>query len=139
MQISFTVPGNPVAKGRARAFKRGNHIGHYTPATTANYENLVKLLASQEMAGKKLIDGPVSLFLNLTFAIPESWPRKKKEKAIFGEIYPTVKPDLDNCQKLICDALNGVVWVDDKQVVDVRVRKYYSSKPCAVVSVEPIG
>jgi len=139
VQISFTVPGNPVAKGRARAFKRGNHIGHYTPATTANYENLVKLLASQEMAGKKLFDGPVSLYVNLTFTVPESWSRKRKEMALMGEIYPTVKPDLDNCLKILGDALNGVVWVDDKQVVDVRVRKYYSSKPCAVVSVEPIG
>ena len=70
--ITFTVPGSPVAKGRARAFRRGNHIGHYTPEKTANYENLVKLAAVDGMKGKKMIVGPAGVVIDLFFQIPAS-------------------------------------------------------------------
>ena len=131
--VTFTVPGSPVAKGRARAFKRGNHIGHYTPATTANYENLVKLVAVDGMKGKQIITGSASVTLDLFFQIPGSWSKKKKVAALNGDIRPTVKPDIDNICKALCDAVNGIVWQDDKQVVEMVIGKYYSDKPCAVV------
>jgi len=47
--ISFTIPGEPVAKGRARSCVRNGHIAHYTPEKTALYENLVRLAAQQAM------------------------------------------------------------------------------------------
>ena len=133
--ITFTVPGNPVAKGRARAFIRGRHVGHYTPEKTANYENLVKLAAVDGMKGKQMIVGPAGVVIDLFFQIPASWSKKKKAAALNGEVRPTVKPDCSNVLKSIEDALNGIVWADDKQAVDVSVKKYYSDKPRAIVSV----
>jgi Holliday junction resolvase RusA-like endonuclease len=47
--ISFTIPGEPVAKGRAKFARRGNFVTTYTPDKTARYENLVKLAAQQAM------------------------------------------------------------------------------------------
>jgi Holliday junction resolvase RusA-like endonuclease len=137
--INFEIPGNPIAKGRARAFKRGNYIAHYTPEKTANYENLVKLAAMDSMQGKQLIECPVKLVVKLFFNIPASWSKKKKFCAINGLIRPAVKPDLDNCSKILCDALNGIVWHDDKQVVELIVTKHYSDKPCAQVSIMKIS
>ena len=46
-----------------------------------------------------------------------------------NEIYPTIKPDTDNIAKSILDSLNGIAYLDDKQVVDLRVRKQYSEVP----------
>jgi Holliday junction resolvase RusA-like endonuclease len=137
--VSFEIPGNPVAKGRARAFKRVNYIAHYTPEKTVNYENLVKMVAMQDMKGKQLIAGPISMVISLFFQIPESWSNKKRLSALNGTVRPTVKPDLDNCCKVVADALNGVVWHDDKQVVEVTVKKFYSDRPRANVSITELS
>ena len=57
--------------------------------------------------------------------IPASWSKKKAEAAKKDAIRPTTKPDLDNILKMM-DALNGVAWKDDAQVVSVLIQKYYS-------------
>lgn len=46
-----------------------------------------------------------------------------------GKIFPTKKPDIDNVIKVIADALNGVAYDDDKQIIDVSARKVYSETP----------
>lgn len=111
----------------------------YTPEKTANYENLVKVMAHEAMQGRPLIDGAVGVDIALNVPIPSSWSKKKQQAAIVHQVLPTSKPDTDNCVKAIFDALNGVVWVDDKQVVDLRVVKRYSDSPRACVSVLAIG
>lgn len=39
---------------------------------------------------------------------------------------PDKKPDIDNILKIVLDGLNGVAYADDKQVIEVRCRKFYS-------------
>ena len=51
------------------------------------------------------------------------------------EILPTSKPDVDNVIKGIFDAMNEIVWKDDKQAVDVSIRKRYSETARATVEV----
>ena len=53
-----------------------------------------------------------------------------------GEIRPTVKPDWDNIGKIISDALNGIAYKDDAQVVSCTVEKRYSNTPCVEVWLE---
>ena len=145
--IVFTVPGIPVAKGRARSFVRNGHVAHYTPEKTVLYENLVKMAAQIAMGFSVLdphkpldppIDGACELHLTLHMPIPASWSTKKRLAALSGLILPTVKPDTSNVLKAIEDALNGVVWVDDKQVVDHHIRRRYSDTPKAIVDVRRI-
>ena len=45
---------------------------------------------------------------------------------VAGLIHPTKKPDADNIAKIIMDALNGVAYEDDRQVVELIVRKFFS-------------
>lgn len=52
---------------------------------------------------------------------------------ISGALLPTKKPDLDNVAKIVCDALNGVAYKDDAQIVDLKVHKYFSETPEVVV------
>lgn len=125
--ITFTIPGEPVAKGRARSFVRNGHVAHYTPDKTARYENLVKLAAQQAMAEVAPIDGAVALTVRAFFSIPKSWSLKKQRSAALGEIMHTKRPDLDNVVKAIKDGANGVAWKDDSQVVDVRASKRYGT------------
>ena len=125
--ITFTIPGEPVAKARARFARRGNFVTTYTPDKTARYENLVKLAAQQAMAGVAPIEGAVSLTMRAYFSIPVSWGMKKQRAAALGEIMHTKRPDLDNVVKAIKDGANGVAWKDDSQVVDVHASKRYGT------------
>jgi Holliday junction resolvase RusA-like endonuclease len=69
---------------------------------------------------------------------PSSWSSVRRERAIAGEIAPTVKPDFDNLQKNVFDALNGVVYRDDAQIVSSTVEKVYARKSRVHVRVEPM-
>jgi Holliday junction resolvase RusA-like endonuclease len=134
-EIAFTIPGVPVGKGRPRFARRGKKVVTYTPEETASYENLVKLYASQAMQGRAAIEGAVAVSIGLFVTPPASWSEKKQRSALNGGIFPTSKPDLDNCIKGIFDACNEIVWRDDKQAVELSVRKRYSTVARAIVEV----
>jgi Holliday junction resolvase RusA-like endonuclease len=136
--LTFTVPGPPVAKGRARAFRLGNQVRLHTPEKTARYENLVAMTAQTAMGDRPLIEGAVAVEIVLFTAIPSSWSQKKRSAALKGVIRPTTKPDCSNVLKAIEDGMNGIVFVDDKQITDVRVRKFYGEVPSAAVVVREI-
>ena len=137
--IAFVVPGTPVGKGRPRFARRGNFVTTFTPEKTASYENLVKVKAEEAMQGRILIDGPVSVDIELFVTPPASWSQKKQRQALAGAIFPTSKPDVDNVLKGIFDAMNDIVWRDDKQACDVTVRKRYATTARATVQVKELA
>lgn len=148
-RVQFTVPGQPVAKGRARsaAVMRGGKalmvngrpiIKHHTPEKTVIFENLVKMAATQAMAGQPPFAGPVELWLDINLQIPASWSKKRQQQAAAGLVAATKKPDADNVLKAVKDGMNGVVWVDDAQTVEYRISKRYSTAPGVLVSVEEL-
>lgn len=138
--LKFTVPGAPIGKGRPRVTTRGGKFATmYTPEKTVNYEGLVAHSAKVAMAGMPLMDGPASVRLDIVCQVPASWSQKKRAQALAGQVYPTTKPDIDNVEKAIFDGLNGVVWRDDVQVVDVAKRKRYGDTPGVSVTIIPIG
>ena len=136
--IVFTIPGTPVGKGRPRFARRGNLVTTFTPEKTASYENLVKVKAEEAMVGRELIAGAVAVTILLFITPPASWSNKKMLQALNHEILPTTKPDIDNVIKGIFDAMNEIVWNDDKQVVDVTFRKRYANSARATVEVRAI-
>lgn len=137
MKVIFTVPGEPQGKARARTC--GGHT--YTPEKTVLYENLIKTEYARQCGNRKfciLSDGtaqPVAVRIEAVYGIPKSYSKKKRERALKGELMPTKKPDADNIAKVVCDALNGVAYADDTQVIELRVRKAYG-EPHITVSVE---
>ncbi len=78
------------------------------------------------MQGRALMDGPVSVDIELYVTPPASWSLKKQRSALLGETFPTAKPDMDNVIKGLFDACNEIVWKDDKQVVQLIVTKRYA-------------
>lgn len=136
--IHFDVPGEPVAKGRARSYKRGNFIQHVTPEKTVLYENLIKMIVLEAMNGAKPITGAISLRIQAHFGIAASWSKKKKEMAITGQLKATKKPDADNIAKIVGDALNGVAFADDSAVTHLVVTKAYSHHPRIEVQIDAL-
>lgn len=136
-QIKFIIPGEPIAKGRAKFARHGNFVTAYTPEKTARYENLVKLAAQAAMADLPPAEGAVFLVVRAFMTIPTSWSLKKQRAAALGEVLPTKRPDLDNIVKAIKDGGNGVLWKDDCQVVETRSSKRYG-QPRVEVEVSQI-
>lgn len=127
--VTVLVPGNPVGKGRPRAARRGAFTQLYTPEKTASYESLVAMAGHDAMAGRDLLLGACMVIIEITVPIAASWSKRKQAQALAGTLYPTSKPDIDNVEKILFDGLNGIVWKDDVQVVDVVKRKRYGATP----------
>lgn len=133
--IEIVLLGKPVAKGRPR-FNRETGVA-YTPEKTRTYEQMLRLAAVDAMAGRPPLEGPLELDMLVVVPIPASWPKKKQAAALAGEIRPIGKPDWDNFGKTV-DAGNLVLWIDDGQVVDGRVRKVYGDRPRMEIRVSPV-
>lgn len=126
MQIIFTVPGQPHGKGRPRFARRGKFVSTYTDAKTITYEDLVRFHAKQAMGSSEPLQTALEAFIYVRLPVPKSYPKKRAEACLSGSEWPCKKPDWDNVAKSICDAMNGIVCVDDSQIVECHVRKVYA-------------
>jgi Holliday junction resolvase RusA-like endonuclease len=131
--IEVVLLGAPRGKERPRLTKAG-HV--YTPEKTRDYEAALKYAAKEAMGDRAPLDGPIIVDIEVKVPIAQSWPKKRQDAARAGIERPTKKPDWDNFGKML-DALNLVVWIDDSQIVEGRVRKYYSDKPGMWIRVRP--
>lgn len=137
--VYFVVPGEPQGKGRARVGKVGDEVRMFTPAKTVAYEGLIAMAAQQAMQGAEPFAGPCRLYVTAICSIPKSFSKAKREEALGRKLRPAKKPDADNIIKACADGMNGVVWVDDVQAVDVSLGKFYGEKPCLMVLVEELS
>jgi Holliday junction resolvase RusA-like endonuclease len=79
------------------------------------------------------------MVLTVYRSIPKSLSKKKAALAEAGHIVPITKPDVDNYLKGVKDALKGVIWKDDSQVVEVFARKRYSARPRIEVKIKELS
>jgi Holliday junction resolvase RusA-like endonuclease len=127
---TFSVPGEPQGKGRARVGKSfGGHARMFTPAKTVAYEGLVAMAAQMAMGATSPFSGPLAVEIEAVHSVPASWSKKRRNDALSGLAHPAVKPDIDNIVKAIADGGNGVAWVDDKQIVRLTAGKRYGTDP----------
>lgn len=138
MNVQFSIPGQPVAKGRPKFTVQGGFARVYTPKKTADYESLVAGIAKRAMGSMAPSDRAIEVLLELRMEIPVSWSKAKRLAASEGKIRATKKPDADNVLKGVKDACNGILWVDDSQVVVITVRKLYHAEPCVVIAVREV-
>jgi len=131
-KLAFSVPGLPRGKGRPRAVARLRWVAGQpeafvdivTPKDTRDAESAVRAAFRRRYPDHRPWTGAVMLRFTAVFPIPASWPKRLKELARRGEMYHTAKPDKDNVEKMIVDALNHVAWTDDAQVQGGGVKRY---------------
>ena len=127
MQIHFQVEGDPKGKGRPRFSRVGSFTKVYTDKQTLSYEAMISTFAKQAMGASEPLRTPVSVFLHVRLPVPESYSKKRREACLSGTEKPCKKPDIDNIAKTYLDAMNGVIFKDDTQVIDLHVKKVYSA------------
>ena len=120
--ISFIVPGIPVAKGRPRFARVGKGVRTFTPAKTVRFEERVMLAA--QAAGVTMLTGPVEVSISAIFGMVGP-PRKRKPREAQ---WKATRPDVENVAKAVLDALNGIAYRDDAQVVSLFVTKRFAAQ-----------
>ena len=138
MLIEITIDGKPVAKGRPRFARRGAFVSTYTPAKTADYEAIIAAAGRASMIGQKLTESALVAFFDIFIPYPKAFTKKQRSEAGNGILRPVKKPDWDNFGKIISDALNGIVYKDDSQIVEGTVRKFYSDHPCVKITIKTV-
>jgi Holliday junction resolvase RusA-like endonuclease len=138
MECVFVVPGEPVAQPRVKAVNQGGFTRVYTPATAKPYKDAVRMVAMGHWRIPPC-NGPVSVHINFLFPRPKSktWKRRAMPRLPHAK-----KPDLDNLAKAVLDALNGLVFSDDSQVVHLVLRKSYvagDEEPHTVIVIKEVG
>lgn len=132
--ISMTLYRIPIPKQGDRTrqvnMKSGkSFIGHYQPKKITNEKDALILLA-QEYRPEHIWTEPIEV--QVTFFFPWTKSITKKRKLSWSESgldYKSTKPDLDNLEKMLFDALEGVIYQNDSQIVSKFSEKRLSDTP----------
>ena len=127
LAVTFKVEGTPVPKGRPRFARRGKFVSTYSPKTTVDYESKVAEAARQAMGSQEPLEGPVAAYIYITLPIPVSYSKKRTQACLSGEERPTKKLDIDNVVKSLGDGMNGIVYLDDGQIVSLHATKVWGT------------
>jgi Holliday junction resolvase RusA-like endonuclease len=132
-EVRFDVPGKPRGKQRPRSAP--GHSRPYTPKQTVQAEKAIAALYRVAAPGTRPLTGNVRLDVEAVFRIPKSFKGDLLLAAYAGEVPYTGKPDKDNIEKLVMDALNGLAWVDDAQIVAGEPTKRYGHPERVTVTI----
>lgn len=121
-EVNLIIADAPRASKRPRKGK----YSFYVPDAAKNKKDIQKLIQGQidENFNKAISE----VYIDIKCYIPtlSNFSKVDTELAEQGYIRPITKPDVDNYMKTYLDAFNGLLWEDDGQIVDGRLRKYYS-------------
>ncbi len=132
--FTFTIFAEPTGKARPRVTAHGT----YTPKKTKDYERLVQW-EYRKQGGRDYGERQLQVEITANFQIPKSKPKNKRVEMLAGQVRPTKKPDCDNIAKAILDALNGIAYHDDSQIVTLAVEKWYlPDEPYVIVTIKEV-
>ena len=132
---TLEIEGEPKAQPRPRAFSRDGHARVYDEATAEGWKSLIAL-AAQEARPAMPLDEPVRIDATFYFKRPKRLMRRTDPK---GPVRHTAKPDRDNLDKAVLDALKTIGFLRDDSVVCAgSIEKFYHTKtgrPGAVIEI----
>ncbi len=133
--ISIELHGEPVPLKRPRFSNRGKfvHVYDSQEKIKQGYKWQIRSQYNEEPIG-----GPVCIVISFFMPIPKSTSGTRKRQMLNGRIYHIKKPDIDNLQKFVFDCLNDLVLKDDSQIVEVKAKKIYSTKPETKICIIPL-
>jgi len=117
--LSFFIPGIPRPQARARTFVRPGSKFATTWSPKSDWFSVVYYKALENRP-KQPLDGPLAVDLSIYLPKPKS--------ASKGKTRPDVRPDLDNYEKAILDALTQAgIWADDGRICELHSAKFYEN------------
>ena len=130
--ISFVVLGDPKAQKRHRTYtkgKGGKALPFPRQVDPSADDKSTFIAQALQWAPESPLDGPLSLNVHFFFPRPRSHygtGRNAEKLKPSAPQHHTKKPDTDNCVKLVKDAMNGIFYRDDCQIVSLMAFKHYA-------------
>lgn len=119
--ISISVDIEPQTKKRPKVYRWST-----VNPSKQDEEELAKLVRKHPNCPKVPLSEQIRIKLKFYKKAPKNTPKWKYDLMEKGLIRPNINPDLDNYVKLVLDALNGILWEDDRMIVEFHSGKYYS-------------
>lgn len=129
--MRIQIDGNPIPDSRPRVTRYGTYNPRHSEKT-----RLKTYLLS---LGIKTLSGPLKVSLFFFMAIPKSTSKKKRKDMIEGMVYYDRKPDLDNLVKFVFDYCTGILFDDDRQIVQLDAFKWYDEYPSTMIEIESVN
>lgn len=137
-EYKAVVLGEPIAQGRPRFSRQGGFVKAYDPPRSRDYKQYIRLVAAKD-APETPVTGAVLRSLKIYRSIPKSMSKRKRDVALAGHLRPTTKPDVSNILKGVEDALKGLWYADDSQIVGYgELGKWYAERPRIEVTMQEI-
>jgi crossover junction endodeoxyribonuclease RusA len=137
--VVFRVSGTPVPQGSLRAHMAGGTpVLHYSNREPlAVWRDQVRAACLLELGLSEPTAGPFAISIGFRFRRPAGHYSAATGRVLprYADARPDRRPDLDKLVRAVLDALTGVVWRDDGQVVHICARKVYETEPGAVIEV----
>lgn len=135
--MKLIIQGEPKPKQSARfrnvkgkSGKKDFIMSYQSKEVIDNASNISKVVLSQLPLNYVPYDEPIGVRMKFVFAALKSWNKSTKTLFESGEvIYKVSKPDVDNLQKSVFDAMNKIVYTDDSRIAKVEVEKIYGKEP----------
>lgn len=118
----FIVAGKIKGKSRPRFNTKTGRA--YKVKQDRDYEKLIQ--DAYRSSGGVKSDKYIHMTLEMYFAVPKSYTKKRRNACLEGTERPAKKPDADNIIKNVCDSLNEVAFNDDVQVIEIECKKFYT-------------
>ena len=117
-----------IVEGRVRGKQRPRYAnGHmYTPKETKDYERQIKKAYIEQSGFNSPFKGAVKVRIEIYLKVPKSYSKRQIKAIEEGSDYPTKKPDSDNVAKVVLDAINGTAYLDDKQIIELKIIKRWT-------------
>lgn len=136
--LQFTVIGLPAPQGSKR------HVGNGVMIESSKSVKpwRATVAATAVNVGASPVNGPVAVNLIFFMPRPKSHFRTGRNAELLRDAAPDVPittPDIDKLSRAVLDALTGVAYRDDSQVVELRAFKNYTTDtPCAVITIKDL-
>ncbi len=148
--IQFTVLGIPQPAGSKRAFpfhKKNGKLGVAVSDSNPKARDWKGAVASEARLhvgeGGPLLDGPLEVTMMFYLPRPKAHFKKIQGRYTNGELtarapfYPTTRPDTQKLARGTTDALTGILWRDDSQIVVEHLTKHYGEPArCEITIIE---
>lgn len=137
-RIEFFVPGIPRPGGSKRAFinkKTGRAMIVDACKKNPEWRQAVSYFARQAYDGPLLTEA-LQVVMNFAITRPKSHFRANGQVKASAPDYPTTKPDATKLIRSTEDALTGILWRDDAQIVTQIGCKRYETSPGCWISVQ---
>jgi crossover junction endodeoxyribonuclease RusA len=143
VRVEFTVLGEPIPQGSKTVIQQRGRRPRMIEDNplTGPWRQAVAAAALDAMNGRELLTGPLRLRALFVFPRPAGHfgtGRNEGRLKASAPLYVRKRPDVDKLLRAVGDALAGVVFRDDAQLVIVQAEKHFGDPPCAHLVLEEL-